>query len=102
MWRCVLVQHGALVAQAAHKGNHLVLFQLLANHPEHFVTVFQVYSAGGGTKMAGNGVYNRILILQGTDVSFEDADHVPELNNFMQNSYAPASTAYIKRIIIYT
>lgn len=52
--------------------------------------------------MAGNGVYNRILILQGTDVSFEDADHVPELNNFMQNSYAPASTAYIKRIIIYT
>ncbi len=102
MWRCFLVQHGALVAEAAHKGDHLVLFQLLADHPEYFVTIFQVYGAGGGTKMAGNGVYDRMLILQGTDVSFEDADHVPELNNFTQNSYAAVSWAYIKRIIIYT
>lgn len=32
--------------------------------------------------MPGDGGYNSVFILQGIDVCFEDADHVPILNNF--------------------
>lgn len=97
-----LLQRDALVAQVTYERNDMVLFELLANNTKYLVAVLQVYRAGSCAEMAGNGGHNHIFILCGADICFEDADHVPDLNNFRQNSFLPGIRAYIKRIIIYT
>lgn len=76
-----------MVTQTAHEGDQLLFFQLLPNDPQHPVAILQVYRTGSGVEMSGNGVDNRVFILLGIDVCFEDADHVPELNSFTQNSH---------------
>lgn len=85
--RTGLVQQGTMVPQAAYKRDQPFFFQLLADHPQHLVAILEIDSAGGWIELSGNGIDNGVFILLCADVSFENADHVSELNTFTQNSY---------------
>lgn len=52
-----------MIAEAAHKGDQPFFFQLLADHPQYFIAVLQVYGAGGWTEMSGNCSNNGMLVL---------------------------------------
>lgn len=80
----------------------MLFFQLLANYTQHLVAIFKVQRAGGGRKPAKHRVYHPVFVLERNNIGFEDADHVPYLNNFTQNSHPAGKRAYTRRIIIYT
>jgi len=70
------VQYSALVSQIADKGDNMLFFQLLANYPQDLIAVLQVQCTVNGAEMSGDCRNYPVFVLQGTDVCFEDADHV--------------------------